>query len=101
MKAVVPLWKQNTRKLLEEFLALKFKTVICCTNDAYLGEEWAGRIIDDKFLSSLPANVDACGENGEYHTFCFDGPIFKTPVKNIVGEGRNLQTARSKNNRRL
>jgi uncharacterized protein (TIGR00290 family) len=86
LKAVFPLWKRDTRELLEEFISLKFKTVICCTNDAYLGEEWAGRIIDDKFISSLPANVDACGENGEYHTFCFDGPIFKTPVSLVVGE---------------
>lgn len=81
MKAVFPLWKQNTTELLQEFLDLKFKTVICCANDAYLGEKWAGRIIDENFLSSLPVNVDPCGENGEYHTFCFDGPIFKAPVK--------------------
>ncbi|MBI4945853.1 MAG: diphthine--ammonia ligase [Bacteroidetes bacterium] len=86
MKAVFPLWKQDTRKLLEEFLALKFKTVICCTNDAYLGEEWAGRIIDNEFLSSLPANADACGENGEYHTFCFNGPLFKNPINISAGE---------------
>ena len=86
MKAVFPLWKSDTRKLLEEFLSLKFKTIICCTNDAHLGEEWAGRIIDDTFIFSLPANVDPCGENGEYHTFCFDGPIFKTPVNVSVGE---------------
>lgn len=80
MTGVFPLWKQDTLKLLEEFLALKFKTTVCCTNDAYLGEEWAGRTIDEKFLSELPLNVDACGENGEYHTFCFDGPIFKKPI---------------------
>lgn len=86
MKAVFPLWKQDTTKLLREFLSLKFKTVICCSNDAYLGEEWAGKIIDDKFISELPENVDPCGENGEYHTFCFAGPIFKNPVKINVRE---------------
>ena len=86
MKGIFPLWGQDTCKLLAEFLALKFKTVICCTNDAYLGEEWAGRVIDEKFLSELPANVDACGENGEYHTFCFDGPIFRTSMNITVGE---------------
>lgn len=86
MVGVFPLWKQDTRKLLEEFISLKFKTVICCTNDAYLGEEWAGRVIDEKFLSELPSNVDACGENGEYHTFCFEGPIFKTPINIVIGE---------------
>lgn len=86
MKGVFPLWKQDTRKLLEEFLSLKFKTVICCTNDAYLGEEWAGRMIDETFLSWLPSSIDACGENGEYHTFCFDGPIFKHPIKIKTGD---------------
>lgn len=86
MEGVFPLWKQNTTVLLEEFLALKFKTIICCTNDAYLGEEWAGRIIDSKFIASLPPHVDPCGENGEYHTFCFEGPIFKIPVKMTIGE---------------
>ena len=86
MKGVFPLWKQDTTKLLQEFLSLKFKTVICCTNDAYLGEEWAGRVIDDKFISDLPKNVDPCGENGEYHTFCFEGPIFKKPINIKVGE---------------
>ena len=86
MTGIFPLWKQNTKELLKGFLALKFKTIICCTNDAYLGKEWAGRMIDEKFLSSLPPNVDACGENGEFHTFCFDGPIFKQPIKISAGE---------------
>lgn len=86
MTGVFPLWKQNTKELLKEFLDLKFKTIICCTNDAYLGEEWAGRIIDEKFLVELPSNIDACGENGEYHTFCFDGPIFKQAIEIKAGE---------------
>jgi uncharacterized protein (TIGR00290 family) len=86
MKAVFPLWKQDTSGLIAEFLSLKFKTVLCCTNDAYMGEEWVGRLIDDKFISELPGNVDPCGENGEYHTFCFDGPVFKAPVPVSAGE---------------
>jgi uncharacterized protein (TIGR00290 family) len=86
MTGVFPLWKQNTRKLLNEFLSLKFQTIICCANDAFLGEEFAGKIIDEKFLSSIPFTADACGENGEYHTFCFDGPVFKNPVSITVGE---------------
>lgn len=86
MKAIFPLWKQDTSNLIQKFISLKFKTIICCTNDAYLGEEWAGKIIDESFISSLPSNIDACGENGEYHTFCFDGPIFKTPVNIKSGE---------------
>jgi uncharacterized protein (TIGR00290 family) len=86
MKGVFPLWKQDTKKLLSEFLTLKFKTVVCCTNDAYLGDEWAGRLIDHQYISELPENVDPCGENGEYHSFCFAGPIFNTPVSVFVGE---------------
>jgi uncharacterized protein (TIGR00290 family) len=86
MKGGFPLWKQDTTRLLKEFIELKFQTIICCTNDAYLGEEWAGRVVEDDFFSALPSNVDACGENGEYHTFCFDGPIFKQPIKIKIGE---------------
>lgn len=86
MKGVFPLWKQDTKLLLKEFLSIGFKTITCCTNDAYLGKEWVGKIIDEKFLNELPKNVDACGENGEFHTFCFDGPIFKNPIQIKVGE---------------
>ncbi|MDP3556876.1 MAG: diphthine--ammonia ligase [Bacteroidota bacterium] len=86
MKAVFPLWKINTNELVKDFIHLKFKTVICCVNDGYLGEEWLGREIDEKFLNELPSNVDYCGENGEYHTFCFDGPIFKNKINFLMGE---------------
>jgi uncharacterized protein (TIGR00290 family) len=85
MKAVFPLWKQDTATLIQKFMA-GFKTITCCTNDGYLGEEWVGRKIDAVFVNELPPNVDPCGENGEYHTFCYDGPIFKTPVKFEIGE---------------
>ncbi|MBL7922369.1 MAG: diphthine--ammonia ligase [Bacteroidia bacterium] len=81
MKAVFPLWKKDTNELIDDFIRLKFRTVICCVNDGYLGEEWVGREIDVAFKKELPKNVDACGENGEYHTFCFAGPIFKKEIK--------------------
>jgi len=86
MKAVFPLWKINTSELIKDFIESKFKTIICCVNDGYLGEEWLGREIDGKFINELPANVDACGENGEYHTFCFAGPVFKKEINFTVGE---------------
>lgn len=86
MKAVFPLWGQNTEDLLREFIAKQFGTVLCCTNDAYLGEDWLGRKIDEDFLHELPAGVDPCGENGEYHTFCFDGPIFRKKIDIRTGE---------------
>lgn len=86
MMAVFPLWKLDTGSLLKDFIALEYKTVVCCTNDAFLGEEWVGRFIDDAFIASLPLCVDPCGENGEYHTFCFDGPLFKTALKVSAGK---------------
>jgi len=86
MRGVFPLWKKDTRRLLEEFIALGFKTIICCTNNAFLGKDWAGKIIDEKFLFALPSSVDACGENGEFHTFCFDGPLFKKAIEVKTGE---------------
>ncbi len=86
MKAVFPLWKRDTKGLINEFLQLGFRTVVCCVNDAFLGEKEVGVKIDAGFISSLPANVDPCGENGEFHTFCFDGPVFKSPIKFSVGE---------------
>ncbi|MBU6409682.1 MAG: diphthine--ammonia ligase [Verrucomicrobia bacterium] len=86
MTGVFPIWKEDTRELMREFFALGFGTVICCANDAYLDERAAGRRLDPEFLASLPETVDPCGENGEFHTFAFAGPIFSEPVKFAVGE---------------
>lgn len=86
MKAVFPLWKKDTSNLIHEFLALGFKTIVTCVNGSYLDQSFAGRIIDEKFIDDLPENVDPCGENGEFHTFTFDGPIFKNPIRFDVGE---------------
>ena len=86
MKSVFPLWKRNTKELLEEFLKNGFKAIVVTVNANLLDESFAGRIIDENFISDLPENVDPCGENGEFHTFCFDGPIFKQPVEFEVGE---------------
>lgn len=86
MKAVFPLWKMDTRFLVGDFIEQGFKSVICCTNDAFMGEEWLGREIDRSFLKQLPANVDPCGENGEYHSFCYEGPIFKRKLSFTIGE---------------
>lgn len=86
MEAVFPLWKQNTLDLIHEFLALGFKTIVTCVNETYLDKSFAGRIIDQDFINDLPENVDPCGENGEFHTFTFDGPIFKQPISFEIGE---------------
>ena len=86
MKAVFPLWKQDTRALLADFLKLGFKTITCCVNDAYLDKTQVGKIIAEHFIEQLPLPVDPCGENGEFHTFCFDGPLFKEPVLFDIAE---------------
>jgi uncharacterized protein (TIGR00290 family) len=80
MKGVFPLWKIPSEKLIREFITLGFKTMVVCVNEKYLDSSFAGRIIDDQFLKDIPANVDPCGENGEFHTFVFDGPLFKHPI---------------------
>lgn len=86
MQCVFPIWKTDTQWMVNDFIDKGFKTCICCINDGYLDESWCGRIIDAAFVKELPATVDACGENGEFHTYCFEGPVFKTPVNIITGE---------------
>lgn len=86
LKGIFPLWKIPTATLLQDFLDLGFKTIITCVNEKYLDKSFAGRIIDQNFLNDLPENVDPCGENGEFHTFVFDGPLFKQPILFDKGE---------------
>lgn len=86
IKGIYPLWKQDTKEILQEFLALGFKAITVCVNAKLLGKEFVGRIIDEQFIDDLPENVDVCGENGEFHTFVFDGPIFKNPIDFVIGE---------------
>ena len=83
---VYPLWKKDTKQLIIEFLKLGFKTVIVCANSKYFNEDFVGSVIDEDFIKNLPEGVDPCGENGEFHTFCFDGPIFNHPIKYKLGE---------------
>jgi uncharacterized protein (TIGR00290 family) len=85
-QAIFPLWKKNTGSLVKEFLARGFKTIVTCVNEKYLNRNFAGRILDQEFLNDLPPGVDPCGENGEFHTFVFDGPIFSHPIPCQAGE---------------
>ncbi|WP_462250506.1 Dph6-related ATP pyrophosphatase [Ekhidna sp.] len=85
LDTVFPIWEKDTKSLLEEFIALGFKAVIVSAN-ARLGEEFLGRTIDNDFIKDLPSDIDPCGENGEFHTFCYDGPIFNKAVKFRLGE---------------
>lgn len=84
MKGIYPLWKQDSHVLINEFLSLGFGTVIACTQE-WLGE-LAGQEISPDLIASLPADVDVCGENGEFHTFAFKGPVFKNEIKYKLGE---------------
>jgi uncharacterized protein (TIGR00290 family) len=86
LKGVFPLWHANTAELARTFLKLGFKAVITVVDGNVLGKEFAGRDYNEKFLSDLPANVDPCGENGEFHSFVYDGPMFKRRVSFKKGE---------------
>jgi uncharacterized protein (TIGR00290 family) len=86
IECAFPLWKIDTTELIKEFIELGFKSIIVCVNEKYLDKSFCGRMIDDSFINDLPANVDVCGENGEFHSFVFYGPIFKKPVEFIKGE---------------
>tara|TARA_R110002020_G_scaffold466202_1_gene688542 strand:+ start:115122 stop:115847 length:726 start_codon:yes stop_codon:yes gene_type:complete len=86
IKVVFPLWKGDTKKLMAEFLDAGFKAITVCVNAKYLDPSFCGRKVDMDFLNELPEGVDACGENGEFHTFVYDGPIFQFPVDFTIGE---------------
>ncbi|WP_428225138.1 diphthine--ammonia ligase [Flavobacterium sp.] len=96
-EGVFPLWKIDTKILIQEFIALGFKTIVTCVNEKYLDQSFAGRIIDQQFIDDLPDNVDVCGENGEFHTFTFDGPIFSKPIAFEIGEVVHRKYERPKN----
>jgi uncharacterized protein (TIGR00290 family) len=80
MKGIFPLWEQDTRKLARTFIGLGFEAVITSVDSTVLGKDFAGRKYTEKFLMDLPVNVDPCGENGEFHTFVYNGPIFYDKV---------------------
>jgi uncharacterized protein (TIGR00290 family) len=86
MRGLFPVWRRDTAIFIREFLELGFRAVVTCVDSKVLDQSFAGRLIDESFLSALPAQVDPCGENGEFHSFVFDGPIFNTPVKFSLGE---------------
>lgn len=86
LEAIFPLWEMNTAQLIQDFIAQDFKTITCCINDAYFDASWVGKDINAQFIAGLPVGVDPCGENGEYHTFCYNAPYFKHPIVFSVGE---------------
>ena len=95
MTGIYPLWKRGTTELINEFLDLGFETVIACTQERL--ERIVGKEISSELIMSLPDDVDVCGENGEFHTFAFKGPIFKTEIAYQLGEKVFKEYAAPKN----
>ena len=86
LKPLFPLWKRNTRELLEEMLDGGLRARIVCVDPSKLSADFAGRDLSREMLVSLPAGVDPCGENGEFHTFAHAGPMFYQPIPIEDGE---------------
>lgn len=86
LQGIYPVWLRDTAEFIRNFVALGFKAVVTCVDAKVLGADFAGRIIDQDFLSELPPKIDPCGENGEFHTFVFDGPNFAQPVNFSLGQ---------------
>lgn len=85
IEVVEPLWGRTSEQVMRYFLASGLRTVVTTTEADGLGMEAIGRIVDSDFVRSLPAACDPNGENGEYHTFCYDGPIFREAVPFRLG----------------
>jgi uncharacterized protein (TIGR00290 family) len=86
MTALFPLWKRDTRELIRHFHAQNFRAIAACIDSKVLDPSFAGRELDASFFRDLPPHADPCGENGEFHTFVFDAPIFQSPIPVRTGE---------------
>jgi uncharacterized protein (TIGR00290 family) len=86
MTALFPLWKRDTRELIRHFHAHHFRAIAACIDSKVLDPSFAGRELDASFFRDLPPHADPCGENGEFHTFVFDAPIFHSPIPVRTGE---------------
>jgi uncharacterized protein (TIGR00290 family) len=81
-----PLWKRDTTELVHAIEQAGIEAVVVCVNEKFLGKEFLGKKINAEFLSSLPSNVDPCGENGEFHTFVYNAPFFSSLIPITTGE---------------
>ncbi len=85
-EGIFPLWGSDTAALAHEFVDADFRAAIVCVDPRRLDPSWAGRAYDASFLADLPGDVDPCGENGEFHTFVYSGPVFTEAVALEVGD---------------
>ena len=86
MTALFPLWGRDPAEVASAFVEMGFKAVVTCVDSKTLSRDFCGRVIDRQFLADLPDGVDPCGENGEFHSFVFDGPVFTCGVSFTLGE---------------
>ena len=86
MKGIFPLWGRKTATLAHDFIRAGFKSVITCVDTQQLDQSFCGREYNAQFIADLPKKIDPCGENGEFHSFVYDGPIFKKPLVFQRGE---------------
>ncbi|MGZ3988530.1 MAG: Dph6-related ATP pyrophosphatase [Flavisolibacter sp.] len=80
LACIFPLWKNDTKDLMGSFISSGFRAIVVCVNQSLIPETFCGRYLDASFVKDLPPTADPCGENGEYHSFVFDGPVFSGPV---------------------
>jgi len=86
MNGIFPLWERATTELAHTFIELGFKAIVTCVDGKVLDQQFVGKIVDENFLAELPPNIDPGGENGEFHSFVFDGPVFKEGIGFSIGE---------------
>jgi len=86
MQGIFPLWQRDSSQLTRKLIDTGFKAIVTCVDARALDRSFVGRIIDDDFINDLPSSVDPNGENGEFHSFVFDGPIFKERILFTTGE---------------
>ena len=86
MTGIFPIWKRDTCELAREFISLGFKAIVSCADSQTGTGAFAGREFDDRLLAELPESCDPCFENGECHSFVYDGSIFREPIPVRTGE---------------
>lgn len=85
MSGLWPLWLKNTKQLAQDFIRMGFRAVLACVDPKQIDPSFCGREFDEEFLRDLPPSADPCGENGEFHTFVYEGPILRTPIPVVKG----------------
>jgi uncharacterized protein (TIGR00290 family) len=86
IQGVFPLWMRDTRQLAQEMIDSGVRAALTCIDGKKLSPSFAGRTFDAALVAELPPDVDPCGENGEFHTFAFAGPMFRQPIGIVVGD---------------